>query len=116
MGVRFDVIDCDGRYCANSIGIGFEALVTYHSLSITKLRGTAALTSSPCSKHCVRRRASVYRIDVDGREAAAGDFPPDLGGKRSARRRRLLSQSVSITKRRDDRRVRGARHVACETL
>jgi diacylglycerol kinase family enzyme len=38
-GLRLDVIDCGGRYCANSIGIGFEAMVTYHSLSIRHMRG-----------------------------------------------------------------------------
>lgn len=39
VGLRLDVIDCGGRYCANSIGIGFEAMVTYHSLGIKRLRG-----------------------------------------------------------------------------
>lgn len=40
-GFRLDVLDCGDRYCANSIGIGFEALVTYHSLSIRRVRGLA---------------------------------------------------------------------------
>lgn len=40
-GYRLDVLDCGDRYCANSIGIGFEALVTYHSLSIRRVRGLA---------------------------------------------------------------------------
>jgi len=39
VGRRLDVIDCGDRYCANSIGIGFEALVTFHSLTIRRLRG-----------------------------------------------------------------------------
>jgi len=38
-GVRTDVIDCGIRYCANSVGIGFEALVTKQSLGIRNLRG-----------------------------------------------------------------------------
>jgi diacylglycerol kinase (ATP) len=38
-GWRLDVIGCGDRYCANSIGIGFEALVTWHSLSIRHMRG-----------------------------------------------------------------------------
>ena len=40
-GYHLDVLDCGDRYCANSIGIGFEALVTYHSLSIRRVRGLA---------------------------------------------------------------------------
>ena len=38
-GVYTDVIDCGIRYCANSVGIGFEALVTKRSLGIRYLRG-----------------------------------------------------------------------------
>ena len=39
MGIRVDVLECDGRYCANSSGLGLEALVTKKSLGITWLRG-----------------------------------------------------------------------------
>ncbi len=39
VGVTLDVLDCGDRYCANSIGIGFEAMVTFHALSIRRLRG-----------------------------------------------------------------------------
>lgn len=39
VGARVDVIDCGFRYCANSIGMGFEALVTQKSLSIGWMRG-----------------------------------------------------------------------------
>jgi diacylglycerol kinase (ATP) len=39
VGVRTDVIECGETYCANSAGLGFEALVTKKSLSITRLRG-----------------------------------------------------------------------------
>lgn len=39
VGHRLDVIDCGDRYCANSVGIGFEALVTANSLNIRHLRG-----------------------------------------------------------------------------
>jgi YegS/Rv2252/BmrU family lipid kinase len=38
-GVMLDVLDCTERYCANSTGIGLEALVTKKSLSIRRLRG-----------------------------------------------------------------------------
>lgn len=38
-GVRVDVIDCGECYCVNSIGMGFEALVTRESLGIRHLTG-----------------------------------------------------------------------------
>jgi diacylglycerol kinase family enzyme len=72
-GVRFDVINCGDRYCANSIGIGFEALVTYHSLSIRRLRGLPLYLLAVFK--ALRTPESIrYRIDVDGREVAAGDY------------------------------------------
>jgi YegS/Rv2252/BmrU family lipid kinase len=73
MGMRFDVVDCGGRYCGNSIGIGFEALVTYHSLSITRLRGLPLYLLAVFK--ALRTSGSIrYRIEIDGREAAAGEF------------------------------------------
>jgi YegS/Rv2252/BmrU family lipid kinase len=39
MGARIDVLHTGVRYCVNSIGLGFEALVTHHSRSIRRLRG-----------------------------------------------------------------------------
>jgi YegS/Rv2252/BmrU family lipid kinase len=39
LGVRIDVVDCGFRYCVNSIGMGFEALVTRRSLAIGRMRG-----------------------------------------------------------------------------
>ncbi len=73
VGARFDVIDCGGRYCANSIGIGFEALVTYHSLSITNMRGLPLYLLAVFK--ALREPGSIrYRVDVDGREAAAGEY------------------------------------------
>jgi diacylglycerol kinase family enzyme len=39
IGARLDVLDTGVRYCANSIGLGFEALVTCHSRSIRRLSG-----------------------------------------------------------------------------
>ncbi len=73
MGVRFDVIDCGDRYCANSIGIGFEALVTYHSLSIRNMRGLPLYLFAVFK--ALRTPGSIrYRIDVDGREAGAGEY------------------------------------------
>jgi YegS/Rv2252/BmrU family lipid kinase len=72
-GVRFDVIDCGDRYCANSIGIGFEALVTYHSLSIRRLRGLPLYLLAVFK--ALRTPESIhYRIEVNGREAASGEF------------------------------------------
>jgi YegS/Rv2252/BmrU family lipid kinase len=38
-GVKLDVIDCGVRYCANSVGLGFEAQVTRNSRSIKRLKG-----------------------------------------------------------------------------
>lgn len=73
MGVRFDVIDCGDRYCANSIGIGFEALVTYHSLSITKLRGLPLYLLAVFK--ALRAPGKIrYRIDVDGHNTANGEY------------------------------------------
>ncbi|MFH1755867.1 MAG: YegS/Rv2252/BmrU family lipid kinase [Candidatus Latescibacterota bacterium] len=39
MGARMDVLQTGVRYCVNSIGLGFEALVTHHSRSIRRLSG-----------------------------------------------------------------------------
>jgi diacylglycerol kinase (ATP) len=39
MGAYLDVLDTGVRYCVNSIGLGFEALVTRHSRSIRHLGG-----------------------------------------------------------------------------
>jgi YegS/Rv2252/BmrU family lipid kinase len=72
-GLRLDVIDCGDRYCVNSIGIGFEAMVTHHSLSIHHMRGLplylAAVFKALRSLDRIR-----YRIEVDGREAALGEY------------------------------------------
>lgn len=38
-GARLDVLETGVRYCVNSIGLGFEALVTHHSRSIRRLGG-----------------------------------------------------------------------------
>jgi len=73
MGARFDVIDCGDRYCANSIGIGFEALVTYHSLSITWLRGLPLYLLAVFK--ALRAPGNIrYHIDVDGRRVGAGEY------------------------------------------
>jgi YegS/Rv2252/BmrU family lipid kinase len=72
-GLRLDVIDCGDRYCANSIGIGFEAMVTYHSLSIRTLRGLPLyLTAVFMALRSLDRIR--YRLDVDGHEAASGEY------------------------------------------
>jgi diacylglycerol kinase (ATP) len=39
VGVDLDVVDCGDRYCVNSCGLGFEALVTKNSRSIQRLKG-----------------------------------------------------------------------------
>jgi diacylglycerol kinase (ATP) len=73
MGARFDVIDCGDRYCANSIGIGFEALVTYHSLSIRNLRGLPLYLLAVFK--ALRTPGHIhYRMSIDGRDAAAGEY------------------------------------------
>lgn len=46
VGVRVDVIDCGDVYSANSVGLGFEALVTKKSLSITRMRGLPLYVSA----------------------------------------------------------------------
>lgn len=73
VGARFDVIDCGDRYCANSIGIGFEALVTYHSLSITNMRGLPLYLTAVFK--ALRTPGHIrYRLEIDEREAASGEF------------------------------------------
>ena len=73
VGRRFDVIDCGDRYCANSIGIGFEALVTYHSLSIRNMRGLPLYLTAVFK--ALRTPGHIrYRLDIDAREAASGEF------------------------------------------
>jgi len=72
VGVRVDVLECGERYCANSAGLGFEALVTKKSLSIERLRGLPlyllaafkALLSFDCPPMTIR---------LDGGETLAGE-------------------------------------------
>jgi YegS/Rv2252/BmrU family lipid kinase len=72
-GLFFDVIECGDRYGANSVGIGFEAMVTYHSRSIHRLRGLplylAAVFRALASFESIR-----YTIRVDGGEPIEGEF------------------------------------------
>ncbi len=72
-GLRMDVIDCGDRYCANSIGIGFEAMVTYHSLSIRNLRGLPLYLAAVFKALRTLDRIQ-YRIDVDSRTVADGEY------------------------------------------
>jgi YegS/Rv2252/BmrU family lipid kinase len=71
-GVLLDVIDCGGRYCANSVGIGFEAVVNYHSRSIRRLRGLPlyllAVFKALAAYECIR-----YTLTVDGADTT-GEF------------------------------------------
>ncbi|HEU4364213.1 MAG TPA: hypothetical protein VFT13_01985, partial [Candidatus Krumholzibacteria bacterium] len=73
MGWRLDVVRCGDRYCANSVGIGFEALVTYHSLSIRRLRGLPlyllAVVKALASYESIR-----YTITIDDAPAIEGDY------------------------------------------
>ncbi len=73
LGVRFDVIDCGDRYCANSIGIGFEALVTYHSLSIRRLRGIP-LYLLATMKALAQYESNRFIVEIDGVRKADGEF------------------------------------------
>jgi YegS/Rv2252/BmrU family lipid kinase len=72
-GMRMDVIECGDRYCVNSIGIGFEAMVTYHSLSIRTLRGLPLYLTAVFKALRTMDRIE-YRLTVDGREAARGEY------------------------------------------
>jgi diacylglycerol kinase (ATP) len=63
-GVRTDVIDCGIRYCANSVGIGFEALVTKQSLGIRNLRGLP-LYLTAAARALVRYDCPPMTIELD---------------------------------------------------
>lgn len=71
-GVMLDVIDCGGRYCANSVGIGFEAVVNYHSHAIRRLRGVLlyglAVFKALAAYECIH-----YTLTVGATEHA-GEF------------------------------------------
>ena len=72
-GWRLDVIDCGDRYCANSVGIGFEAMVTCHSLSIRHIRGLP-LYLLAVMKALATYESIRYSITIDGAPSIAGDF------------------------------------------
>ncbi|HEU4930218.1 MAG TPA: diacylglycerol kinase family protein [Candidatus Krumholzibacteria bacterium] len=74
-GYRLDVLDCGDRWCANSIGIGFEALVTYHSLSIRRVRGLA-LYLLAVGKALAQYESNHFSIEFDG------EFGGELGERR----------------------------------
>ena len=73
VGVRLDVLDCGDRYCANSIGIGFEALVTYHSLSIRRLRGLP-LYLLAVVKALAQYESNHFTLVLDGERHVDGEF------------------------------------------
>jgi diacylglycerol kinase (ATP) len=73
VGRRLDVIDCGDRYCANSIGIGFEALVTYHSLAIRHLRGLP-LYLLAVVKALASYESFEFTLTFDDARTVAGDF------------------------------------------
>ncbi len=73
VGRRLDVIDCGDRYCANSIGIGFEALVTYHSLAIRHLRGLP-LYLLAVVKALASYESFAFTLTFDEATIVEGDF------------------------------------------
>ena len=73
VGVKLDVLDCGDRYCANSIGIGFEALVTYHSLSIRRLRGLP-LYLLAVIKALAQYESNRFTLVFDGERRVEGEF------------------------------------------
>jgi YegS/Rv2252/BmrU family lipid kinase len=123
VGLRVDVLACGERYCANSIGLGFEALVTNKSLAIKGLRGLPlylaaamrALVSFDCPPMTIRLadgeviEGERFMVSVCNGVSAGGGFRlapdalPDDGlidlciVDRMSRRRvlRLLPSAVS---------------------
>jgi diacylglycerol kinase (ATP) len=73
MGVRFDVLDCGDRYCANSIGIGFEAMVTYHSMAIRRLRGLP-LYLTAVMKALAQYESNRFTLVFDGERRVEGEY------------------------------------------
>ncbi len=73
VGVLFDVLDCGDRYCANSIGIGFEAVVTYHSLSIRNMRGLP-LYLTAVMKALAQYESNHYTLVFDGERKIEGEY------------------------------------------
>jgi len=71
-GLYVDVLDCGDRYCANSIGIGFEAMVTYHSLSIRNMRGLP-LYLTAVFKALAQFESLTYAIEI-GDETVSGEM------------------------------------------
>jgi len=72
MGVKTDVIGTGIRYCVNSIGLGFEALVTHHSRSIRRLRGIP-LYMTAVFKALVSFRNSNYTVSLGDEEPVTGE-------------------------------------------
>lgn len=72
VGVSIDVLDLGGLYCANSIGLGFEALVTRKSLSIRRLRGLPLYVLAAL-RAMVRYDCPPMTIRLADGEVIAGD-------------------------------------------
>jgi diacylglycerol kinase (ATP) len=70
MGAHVDVIECGGelagRYSVNSVGLGFEALVTRKSLSIQNMRGLP-LYLSAAFKALLKYDCPNMNVTVDGK-------------------------------------------------
>ena len=79
-GYRLDVLDCGDRYCANSIGIGFEALVTYHSLSIRHVRGLA-LYLLAVGKALAQYESNRFSLEFHGSRDGSLDGERRIGGE-----------------------------------
>jgi YegS/Rv2252/BmrU family lipid kinase len=71
-GARLDVIECGGRYAANGVGIGFEALVTRESRSL-RGPGGMLLYLAAVFKALARYDCPSLRIEIDGHETIAGE-------------------------------------------
>ncbi len=72
VGGRVDVIDCGVRYCVNSCGLGFEALVTKHSRSIRYLGGLP-LYLLAAAKALFAFECPVMTVTLPGGEVIEGE-------------------------------------------
>lgn len=71
-GARIDVLHTGVRYCVNSIGLGFEALVTHHSRSIRHLKGVP-LYMLAVFKALLSFNNSHYSISLDDDKQMQGE-------------------------------------------
>jgi YegS/Rv2252/BmrU family lipid kinase len=72
IGARMDVLLTGVRYCVNSIGLGFEALVTHHSRSIQRLNGVP-LYLLAVFKALLSFSNANFNISLDDTECIRGE-------------------------------------------